>query len=67
MKKFLSHHVFLNLSGKKDCVLWKNILSHKLKEFPNVCLLAELIMYCLSGSNSAVEMGFRILTMMVSD
>ena len=31
-----------------------------------MCLLAEL-MYCLSGCNSAVEIGFSILTMMLSD
>ena len=47
-------------------MLWKNILSYKRKEFPNICLLAEL-MYCLSGSNSAVEWGFSILTMVLSD
>ena len=59
-------HVSLNLSGKEARVLWKNILSYKRKGLPNICLLVEL-MYCLSGSNSAVERGFSILTMMLSD
>ena len=56
----------LNLPGKEGHVLWKNILSYKPKEFPNIGLLAEL-MYCLSGLNSAVERGFSILTMIFSD
>ena len=47
-------------------MLWKDILSYKGKEFPNICLLVEL-MYCLSGSNSAFKRGFSILTMMLSD
>ena len=59
-------HVSLNLPGKEAHVLWKNILSYKQKEFPNICLLAEL-MYCLSTSNSAIKRGFSILTMMLSD
>ena len=59
-------HVSLNLPGKEAHVLWKNILSYKQKEFPNICLLAEL-MYCLSASNSAMKRGFSILTMMLSD
>ena len=54
------------MSGKEVRVLWKNIMCYKRKEFPNICLLAE-IMLCLSGSNSAVERGFSILTMMLSD
>ena len=58
-------HVSLNHPGKEARVLWKNILNYKRKEFPNICLLAEL-MDCLSGSNSAVERGFSILTMMLS-
>ena len=64
--KNLRRHVSLNLPGKEACVLWKNILSYKRKEFPNICLREEL-MYCLCGSNSAVERGFSILTMMLSD
>ena len=59
-------HVSLNLPGKEAHLLWKNIQSYKRKEFPNICLLAEL-MYCLSASNSAIERGFSILTMMLSD
>ena len=58
--------VSLNLPGKEAHALWKNILSYKRKEFPNICLLAELL-YCPTGSNSAVERGFSILTMMLSD
>jgi hypothetical protein len=59
-------YVNQNLSGKEPRVLWKNVLLYKRKEFPNICLLAEL-MYALSGSNSAVERAFSILTMMLSD
>ena len=59
-------HVSLNLPRKEDHVLSKNILSYKQKELPNICLLAEF-MYCLSGSNSAVERGFCIITMILSD
>ena len=58
--------VSLNLPGKEAHARWKNILSYKRKEFPNICLLAELL-YCPTGSNSAVERGFSILTMMLSD
>ena len=35
-------------------------------EFPNMCLLAKLLL-TISGSNSSVERGFSILTMMLSD
>lgn len=59
-------YVSLNLPGKEARILWKKILCYKRSDFPNICLLAE-IMYCLSGSNSAVERGFSILTMMLSD
>ena len=58
--------VSLNLPGKEAHARWKNILSYKRKEFPNICVLAELL-YCPTGSNSAVERGFSILTMMLSD
>ena len=64
-ENFLSSCVFKSFPERNLCVV-ENILSYKRKEFPNMCLLAEL-MYCLSGCNSAVEIGFSILTMMLSD
>ena len=61
MEKF-SLRLSLNFPGKEACVLWKNV-SYKQKEFPNICLLAEL-MYCLFESNLAVIRGFSIFTML---
>jgi hypothetical protein len=46
--------------------LWKVIFKHKIKEFPNICLLASLIM-SISGSNSEVERTFSIVTNILAD
>ena len=46
--------------------LWERILLHKRDEFPNVCLLVELVI-CILGSNSLVECAFSLLTRMLSD
>lgn len=45
--------------------LWKFILTHKRKEFPNACLLTE-IMIPVSGSNSSVERAFSMLSELCS-
>ena len=47
-------------------LLWKKIFVFRRSEFPNVCLLAELIFY-ISSSNSAVERCFNILTQILPD
>ena len=46
--------------------LWKKVLNFKRLEYPNLCLLAELII-CMSGSNSTVERSFNMLRNMLSD
>ena len=47
-------------------LLWKKIFVFRRSEFPNVCLLAELI-FSISSSNSAVERCFNILTQILSN
>ena len=46
--------------------LWQKVLTYRRKEFPNLCLLIELVT-CISGSNSAVERAFSTLTLLLSD
>ena len=59
-------HVNENMIGREPKQIWKAMLLYKNNQFPNLCLLAE-IMICLSSSNSSVERAFSILTMMLSD
>ena len=47
-------------------VFWKKVLSFRRKEYPNLCLIVELVT-CISGSNSAVEHCFNILTQVLTD
>ena len=47
-------------------VLWQKILVFRRSEFPNICLIIELIT-TVSGSNCAVERAFSILTMLLTD
>ena len=54
------------MSGKSALQVWKSILQYKRTEFPNICLLVEII-FSLSGSNSSVERAFSVLTMMLTD
>ena len=54
---------FRNLNGIE---LWPKIFRYKKDEYPNLCLLAELII-AISGSNSTVERAFSVLTNMLSD
>lgn len=44
-------------------VMWQRILTFKRLEYPNLCLLIELIT-CVAGSNSAVERAFSLLTLL---
>ena len=50
--------------GSKD--LWKQVFMYRKPEFPQLCLLASLIM-AISGSNSSVERSFSVLTLILSD
>ena len=52
--------------GVKAKRLWKNIFLYRKKSFPNICILAEIVM-CLGISNSTVEGGFSQLTLLLSD
>ena len=47
-------------------VFWKKVLSFTRKEYPNLCLIVELVT-CISGSNSAVERCFTILIQVLTD
>ena len=44
--------------------LWEKILCFRREEFPNLSLLVELAL-CISGSNSQVERGFSVLTLIL--
>ena len=46
--------------------IWKQILCYSISQFPNLTLLAQIII-TLSGSNSAVERSFSILTAVMTD
>ena len=46
--------------------LWKNMLCNRKAEYPNLCLIACVVL-CISGSNSTVERAFSLLTLMPSD
>ncbi len=46
--------------------LWKKILGFKRSEFPNVCVLVEILI-SISGSNSTVERAFSTLTNILTD
>ena len=64
--KMLRNYVKIWLKKSETADLWKHILTHKRKVFPNVCLLTE-IMIAVSGSNSSVERAFSMHTNMLSD
>jgi len=46
--------------------IWKDSMQYKKKSFPNMCIMVELI-FCISGSNSAVERAFSLLTLLLTD
>ena len=46
--------------------VWKGTLQYHRNEYPNLCLLVEIII-SLSGSNSSVERAFSTLTNILSD
>ena len=45
--------------------IWKHVLLHKIKDFPNLCLLVQMI-FSISGSNSTTERSFSILTLLLT-
>lgn len=54
------------MRGTKCKDLWERIFMYRRQEFPNVSLLAEIVM-CIGVSNSVVESGFSFLTSMLTD
>lgn len=46
--------------------VWKQIFGYRKKEFPNLVILASIVM-TVSGSNSAVERAFSLLTSILTD
>ena len=60
------NYVNANHRGAEATFLWEKVFQYKRLEYPNLCLLAEII-YCLSGSNSTVERAFSLLTLLLSD
>ena len=59
-------YVAYKMKGTEARQLWASILAYREKEFPNLCILAKLIM-AISGSNSNVERAFSILRLLLSD
>ena len=65
-KKLKNH---LKVNHKKQLIMnevtyveiWKKLLKYQKQTFPNICILAEVIL-SLAGSNSAAERGFSMLT-----
>lgn len=55
-----------NHFGEEPLSVWKTVLAFKRTEFPNLCMLAELVL-CLSAVNSTVERAFSLLTLLLSD
>jgi hypothetical protein len=52
--------------GAKAKVMWEQIFEYRKSEFPNICLIAEMVL-CLGPSNSMVEKCFSQLSAMLSD
>ena len=59
-------YVALNLPNCSARDLWRKTLNFKRNEYPNLCILAELVIV-FTGSNSTVERSFNILHNMLSD
>lgn len=61
--KLMAKHFYAGVKAKD---LWASILTCRKKEFPNVCMLVEIIM-AVGISNCTVENAFSFLTAMLSD
>ena len=51
---------------KEPKMLWRRVLNFRRLEFPNLCLVIELVT-CIAGSNSSVERAFSLLTLLLND
>lgn len=58
-----SHFNFANISAER---VWKTLLNTKRNDYPNLSLIAELIL-SIGGSNSSVERAFSLLTSILSN
>ena len=55
------------ISGEIDCsTVWNKVFLFRQTEFPNICLLAEIVLV-VSVSNSSVERSFSFLTLLLTD
>ena len=68
IKEWLSFRKFvaLKLPNCSARELWRKTLNLKKNEYPNLCILAELVIV-FSGSNSTVERSFNVLRNMLPD
>ena len=63
VRRFISANIAKELPATH---VWEKVLVSRRMEFPNVCLLVELIIV-ISGSNSTVERSFSLLSNMLTD
>ena len=63
--KLLARRQLMGLFAEPK-VLWRQVLSFKRLQFPNLCLVIELLI-TIAGSNSAVERAFSVLTLLLND
>ena len=61
--KILVNHNYAGMAARE---LWVKIVQYRKKEYPNVCMMAELVM-AIGVSNCTVESCFSYLTAMLSD
>ena len=68
LKEWKSFRAFANANYRSMAVndLWEKVFQYKKREYPNLCIISELVM-CLSGSNSTVERAFNLITLIMSD
>lgn len=64
LKEWRNFKIFGKTPDAKS--LWKSILTYRRDEFPHLCKLASLIVG-ISGSNSAVERTFSVVTNVLAD
>jgi len=64
--KDLKHLVRNFYPGVRCKKLWKQILQYRMEQFPNICLLAQIVL-AIGVSNSVVESGFSHLSSMLTD
>ena len=71
LKEWKSLRNFVNANHRQGediraTEIWEKIFQYKQREYPNMCVLAQIII-CLSASNSSVERAFSLLTLLLSD